>query len=102
MKEQKSKLSFKPMQDYLILEQVEEKERSEGGIWLPETARTPLNQGAILDQGPDTDRELYPVGAVVVFTMHTEYRVRFDRDTYIVVRAADVILVEPPKTQTAE
>lgn len=90
-----------PTQNYLLLDEVEEEAKTKGGIYIPERARMPLNQGVVIAAGPDTvDRNV--LGKLVVFTQHSEFRLQIDNKFYLLVRETDVIAIMQIKTPPSE
>lgn len=83
--------TFKPKQNYIMLEEMEESETSHGGIYIPEKARLPISQGKILAFGPQADQSHLSLGEVVVYPMHTEHRLQIDRKWFILIQDTDVI-----------
>lgn len=69
-------------------------EKSEGGLYIPETSRKKTNEGCIVAIGPDASAA-FAIGDTVVFTEHSEYRVMFDDREYILVQAENVVLRSP-------
>jgi chaperonin GroES len=45
-------IKLKPLDDYVVVKPVEEEEKSEGGIVLPDTAKEKPQKGEVLAAGP--------------------------------------------------
>ena len=82
---------FHPKGNNLLLEPVQEADQSKGGIWIPDRAKNVMNQGKVLELGPDVPEGVVKVGEMVVFTMHVEYRIQIDNKWFIVVNVNDVL-----------
>lgn len=91
-------MNIHPKHDMLLLQAMEEAETSKGGIIIPDAHRRLMNQGIILEIGTETTKGLntdgfpsFQVGEIVIFPMHSEYRVDADGTTYYLVRATEII-----------
>ena len=95
----KTKVTFKPMADRVVIEPLESDEQvSSGGIYIPDTAKEKPQEGKVVAVGPgkltDDGKRLpveVEVGDVVVFSKYggTEYR---EGDVeYMVLRDDDVL-----------
>ncbi|HEC21345.1 MAG TPA: co-chaperone GroES [Chloroflexi bacterium] len=52
-----TKLKLRPLADRLVVEPIEQQDRTETGLYLPETAKEKPQQGRVLAVGPGTYRE---------------------------------------------
>jgi co-chaperonin GroES (HSP10) len=93
---------FEVTSDYIVLLPIEDAEKSEGGIFIPEQARRPLNYGTVVKIGEtlmDTpENELLQfckIGTKVVFPLHVEHRIQHKRTTFYIIKADDVICYLP-------
>ncbi len=61
----------------VLLEALEESGVSSGGIIIPPAYRMKINQGRILEFGPDVDQKACSLktGEIVIFPHHAEYRI---------------------------
>lgn len=95
-------MDWTPHGDYIILLPDKEEETSEGGIYIPENCREQLNEGVLIKSGPMCEHGL-PDGTRVVFTKHSEYRLKEDTgkvdkkdnkifDIFIVVQESNIML----------
>lgn len=98
MKNQKSEsiqqvtpIIFLPRQNYILLSVIEEAEQSQGGIWIPDRARTPLSQGRVVALGPDVPPDATKIGETVIFPMHHEHRIQVDKHWYILILHTDIM-----------
>lgn len=90
---------FTPVGTFLLLRALEKQEKSAGGIYFPETSQKNFNQGVVIDQGGQVDTEMFPLGAHVLFSQHSEYRVELDGQEHIAVTVENVILVKANASQ---
>ncbi len=95
----KSKVSFKPLGNRIVIEPSEDDEQmSSGGIYIPDTAKEKPQEGKVVAAGPGRmtdDGNRIPmelaVGDVVVYSKYagTEYK---EGDTeYLVLREDDIL-----------
>lgn len=87
----------------LLLQAMEEASVSKGGIIIPEAHRRTMNQGIILEMGPEvpqivtvpgatyTPKEPFSIGEIVIFPLHSEFRIDLDDTVYYLVRASEII-----------
>lgn len=72
----KTKTVLTPFFNNLILEPIAATGVSEGGIIVPEAHQKPLNQGKVLDKGPQVSDSVNK-GDIVFFAMHTESKLNW-------------------------
>ena len=95
----KSKVSFKPLGNRIVIEPSEDDEQmSSGGIYIPDTAKEKPQEGKVVAAGPGRmtdDGNRIPmelaIGDVVVYSKYagTEYK---EGDTeYLVLREDDIL-----------
>ena len=98
----KTKVSFKPLGNRVVIEPMESDEQvSAGGIYIPDTAKEKPQEGKVIAAGPGRltdDGKRVPMeikkGQTVVYSKYggTEYRVG---DTeYVVLREDDVLFIK--------
>lgn len=80
-----------PKHDMLLLQAMEEAATSKGGIIIPEAHRRTMNQGIVIEMGPDVSPVNFQEGEIVIFPLHSEYRIDADDTAYYMVRASEVI-----------
>lgn len=90
-------LPLKPMYSQLLLAKIKTNEISEGGIYLPESVRKPVNQGRIVAMGPDVPRRHednmgFAVDDMVVFPIYVDHTIEMNRETYSIISCDQVIL----------
>jgi len=90
-------MKYIPRQDFVVIEMDIPKERSRGGIFLPETVREDRALGSILAIGPGraTDYgefikvEQLDVGNRVIFNKYTAYELNEEERLYL-IRSSDI------------
>jgi len=89
-----------PLDDYVVLEQVEAEKVSAGGILLPDSAQRRANEGVViavgrgrrLDSGRIVEPQLVP-GQKVFFAPLGGTRFFHDEKDYVIIREDDIIAV---------
>ncbi len=91
-------MNFRPLQDRILVERVEEVEKTKGGIIIPDTAKEKPAEGKIIAMGNGRtadDGKLIPmdlkVGDTVLFSKYGGTEVKFDGVDYLIMRQDDVL-----------
>lgn len=110
----KNTTNFHPTGTNLLLCAIPEAEQTEGGLLIPPQYRHTMNMGIVLELGPDTigrsekfESEFenilrgFEPGDTVVFAMHTEHRIQFNRkEIYYIIDQSNVVLNDFGFTQS--
>ena len=94
-------LNLKPLADRVIVEPIEQEEKTALGIILPETAKEKPQKGTVVAVGPgarDEKGKVTPldvqVGDVVIFARYAGTEVKLGTDkTVLILRESDVLAV---------
>ncbi len=91
-------MNFRPLQDRILVERVEETEKTKGGIIIPDTAKEKPAEGKIIAVGEGRrgeDGKLIPmdlkVGDTILFSKYGGTEVKFDGVEYLIMRQDDVL-----------
>jgi len=91
-------MKIKPLGDRLVVERLEQEEKTSGGIIIPDSAKEKPKQGKVLAVGPgakDDHGKRIPVdvqpGDIVLFTQWSGNEVKLDGKDYLVLKEIDVI-----------
>ncbi len=91
---------IKPLDDRVVIERIEEDEKTAGGIFLPETAKEKPQRGRVIAVGPgkltdDGDRAEIGVkkGDEVLFGKFGGTEVEVDGQELLIMRASDLLAV---------
>ena len=96
---------LRPLEDHVVVEPVVQEEKTESGIYLPDTAHKDKPQtgkvvavgtGRLLDNGPRIASEVN-VGETVVFAKYSGSEVELDGKDYIILRDSDILAVVEDK-----
>ncbi len=95
-----AKTKIKPLDDRVVVQRLEQDEKTPGGIFLPETAKEKPQQGKVVAVGPGKmldsgERAAMNVkkGDIVVFAKYGGTEVELDRKELIVMRESDLLAV---------
>jgi chaperonin GroES len=95
-----SKLKLKPLGGRVIVEPIEQDEKTASGIYLPETAKEKPQEGKVLAVGPgdrNEDGERIPldvnVGERVLFAKYSGTEVKVDGKKLLILRESDILAV---------
>ncbi len=88
-----------PLEDRVVVQVMEQEEKTTSGIVLPDTAQEKPQKGTIVAVGPGKYNEdgddLIPMpvkkGDVVVFAKYAGTEIKLDGEDYLVMRASDLI-----------
>ena len=93
-------MDLKPLSDRVIVQQLEEEERTAGGILLPDTAKERPQQGKVVAVGPgrvnDEGKRLemsVKVGDRVVYAKYAGTEVVVDGKEYLIMSESDILAV---------
>ena len=84
---------LKPLKDRVVIQMVEQEEKTAGGLFLPTAAQEKLQFARVLAVSEFTeekDRQVQ-VGDRVVFEKYTGTEVKLDGQEYIIVKEQDII-----------
>ncbi|MFO7884768.1 MAG: co-chaperone GroES [Desulfobacteraceae bacterium] len=91
-------MSLRPLQDRILVERVEELEKTKGGIIIPDTAKEKPAEGKIIAMGNGRvgdDGKLIPmdvkVGDKILFSKYGGTEVKIDGGDYLIMRQDDVL-----------
>ena len=91
-------IKLKPLDDYVVVKPVEEEEKSEGGIVLPDTAKEKPQKGKVLAAGPGKllpsgDRRPLSVktGDMVLFGKWGGSDVKIEGEELKILRESDIL-----------
>jgi chaperonin GroES len=91
-------VTFRPLQDRVLVRRIEEEEKSRGGIIIPDTAREKPMEGEVLAAGPGArgeDGKLHPldvkVGDRVLFGKWSGTEIKIDGEDLVVMKESDIM-----------
>ncbi len=94
------KLKLRPLGDRLIVEPLDQEEKTAGGILLPETAKEKPQEGKVVAAGAgrrDDDGKLIPmdveVGNVVIFAKYSGTEIKLNDKKVLILSEKDVLAI---------
>src|SRR3984885_6101979 len=99
-------MNIRPLGDRLVVERIEQEDKTVGGIIIPDTAKEKPKKGKVLAVGPgakDENGKRIPVdvqaGDIVLFTQWAGNEIKMDGKEYLVMKESDVIgIIEETKS----
>ena len=93
-------MNLKPLADRVVIEHVEQNDKSTGGIFLPDTAKEKPQEGVVravgtgrvLDNGNTLPMNV-KVGDRVIYSKYSGSEIKIDGTEYLIVSEKDVLAV---------
>ncbi len=89
---------FRPLKDKILVQRLDQEEKTSGGIIIPDTAKEKPIQGKVLSVGDgarDEKGSVIPmdvkVGDTVLFAKWGGTEVKFDGQEYLILKESDVL-----------
>lgn len=102
-------MKLRPLNDYIIVKRVPEKDRTNGGIYIPEAFMEKPVEGEVLAVGNGRTLEngrLHPLGVrageVVLFTRYAGTDIKLDGEDLLMLRESDVVGVLEAAPEAAQ
>ena len=91
-------MSFRPLQDRVLIRRVEQEEKTAGGIIIPDTAKEKPMEGEIVAVGPGArseDGKVHPLdvkpGDRVLFGKWSGTEIKIDGEELIIMKESDIM-----------
>jgi chaperonin GroES len=91
-------MSFRPLHDRVLVQRLDEEEKTAGGIIIPDTAKEKPSQGKVIAVGPgarDENGERQPmdvqVGDRILFGKWSGTEVKVDGEEYLIMKESDIM-----------
>ena len=93
-------MNLKPLGDKVIVERLQAKEKTEGGIILPETAKEKPQEGKViavgngktLKNGKTVAPQVKP-GDKILFGKYSGNEIKLDEQEYLIVESEDILAI---------
>ena len=93
-------VSIKPLEDRIVIQQVEAEQTTASGLVIPDTAKEKPQEGEVLSIGPgriDDNGNRVPldvnVGDKVIYSKYGGTEVKYAGEEYLILSARDVLAV---------
>jgi chaperonin GroES len=94
-------MAIRPLHDRVLIQRLEEEEKTAGGIIIPDTAKEKPTKGKIVavGKGARNERgEIIPLdvknGDIVLFAKWGGQEIKLDGKEFLILKEADIIAVE--------
>jgi chaperonin GroES len=91
-------MSFRPLHDRVLVQRLDEEEKTSGGIIIPDTAKEKPSQGKVIAVGPgarDENGARQPmdvqVGDRILFGKWSGTEVKVDGEEYLIMKESDIM-----------
>ena len=91
-------MKIRPLQDRLLIQRIEEEEKTKGGIIIPDTAKEKPQEGKVIAAGKgkvSEDGKLQPLdvkkGDRVLFSKYSGTEVNIEGEEHLIIREDDVL-----------
>ncbi|MGD9488394.1 MAG: co-chaperone GroES [Calditrichaceae bacterium] len=87
-------MNIKPLDDRILIEQVEEEVQKVGSIIIPDSAKEKPRMGKVVAVGTDEDlKELVKVGDTVLYSKYSGDEIKVENREYLIVQRSDVLAI---------
>lgn len=93
-------ISLKPLGSRVVIEPLEEEDKTATGLYLPETAKEKPQRGTVLSVGPgdrDDDGKRIPldvaVGDIVLFAKYAGTEIKLEGKKLLIMRESDLLAI---------
>ncbi len=93
-------MNLRPLGDRLVVEHVEQSEKTAGGVFLPDTAKEKPQEGRVLAVGSgrtlDNGNKLamdVKVGDKIIYSKYSGSEIKLDGKDYLIISEKDVLAV---------
>ena len=93
-------MNLRPLGDRVVVKPAEKEERTETGLYIPETAKEKPQQGTIIAVGngrKDDEGKLIPmdveVGQTVLFAKYAGTEIKVEGDKLLILKETDILAI---------
>ena len=93
-------VSIKPLEDRIVIKQIEAEQTTASGLVIPDTAKEKPQEGEVISVGPgriDDNGNRVPldvaVGDRVIYSKYGGTEVKYDGQEYLLLNARDILAV---------
>ena len=91
-------MKIRPLQDRVLVQRVQEEERTKGGIIIPDTAKEKPQEGKVVAVGKGKvgdDGKVVPLdvksGDKILFGKYSGSEIKLDGEDYLIMREEDIL-----------
>jgi chaperonin GroES len=87
-------MKIKPLDDRLLVEPIEDEERTSSGLYIPDTAKEKPRMGKVIAVGTDEDlKEKISEGDKILFAKYGGEEIEMNNNVYKILQRSDVLAV---------
>ena len=86
-------MKIKPLGDRVLLKTQKEEEKTQGGLYIPETAQEKTQEGVVVAIGDDTDVITVKEGQKVMYDKYAGTNLKVDGEEHLILKMDDIIAV---------
>lgn len=88
-------MKIKPIADKIIIKPIAKKEKKEGGLLIPEAAKTKAVEGHVMAIGPGRKDEpmQVKVGDKVIYRAYSGHKLTIGKEEYLVMHESDIDVI---------
>ena len=93
-------MNLKPLHDRVLVERVEQEDRTKGGIIIPDTAQEKPQQGTVVVVGPGKNNEdgttskmSVKTGDVVLYGKYSGTEITYEGKDLLIMRESDILAI---------
>lgn len=87
-------MKIKPLDDRVLVKPVDPMEKTQSGIYLPDTAKEKSQEGLVIAVGTDEDlQSKIKVGDKVLFTKYGGTEIKIDNTDHMILGRSDILAV---------
>jgi len=86
-------MAITPIGERVLIKPYKQEEKTQGGIYIPESAKEKKKQGTVIAAGTFKDGKDLPVkaGDTVIYGGYSQEEVEFEREDYIIVEFKNIV-----------
>jgi chaperonin GroES len=87
-------VNIKPLDDRVLIEQIEEDEQKVGTIIIPDSAKEKPRMGNVVAVGTDEDlQENIKVGDKIIYSKYSGDEISVDDKDYLIIQRGDILAI---------
>ncbi len=85
-------MKIQPLEDRVLIKPMEEKEKKQGSIIIPETAKEKPQMGTVEAVGTDEElQKIVKVGDRIIYGKYSGTEIELDGITYLIIQKSDLL-----------
>ena len=88
-------MKFRPLHDRVLVQRIDEDEKTAGGIIIPDTAKEKPQKGNVVAVGAGTKENpiTLKVGETVLYGKYSGTELKLDGKDYLIMRESDILAI---------